>query len=279
MQPVFLFYNPKAGRYSQNAIQHILAGLQNAGLAVQSIDNAMELKQLKGTHIVVAGGDGTLHCAINHADLESNSFSIWPVGSGNDFASAFPKPNIEALAKHILSRQITPIDLLQVNNTFVHNAAGAGFEALVAGKASKSRVPASLKYVIPLARHLFSYKPGKMQIVADDYRFHGDVFTISLGNGKRAGGGFKLYPKASFNDGKMDLLLIKPPPFWQKLLYVWLVNFGKHLQLQAVEYAQVSEVKIEMNQTCQWQADGEMYESQVIHAKVIPGGLKMIYSL
>lgn len=276
MQLVYLFYNPRAGRYSQKAIGEILTALENEGICAKSIAEIEELKLLKDTHIVVAGGDGTLHCAINHADIQSNSFSILPVGSGNDFASAFPNPHIEKLAKHILSKQITPVDLLQVNNTFVHNAAGAGFEALVAGKASQSKVPAVLKYVLPLARHLFTYKPGNMKITSPDFQYNSAVFTISLGNGKRAGGGFKLYPKASFTDGKMDLLLIKPPPFWQKLLYVWLVNFGKHLQLQAVEYAQVSEVCIEMNSPGHWQADGEMYQSEVIHAKVIPGGLKLI---
>jgi diacylglycerol kinase family enzyme len=57
---------------------------------------------------------------------------------------------------------------------------------------------------------------------------------------------------------------------------VWLVNFGKHLQLKAVEYIQVREVKIELNSTAYWQADGEIYSSEVLHAKVIPGGLKLI---
>lgn len=273
---VCLFFNPVSGRFSHNKIENYIRDFAQAGIKVLPISNPDELKKLKNTHIIVAGGDGTLHCAINHADIYSNSFSILPVGSGNDFASAFPKPHLPTLAENIKANRFQPIDLLQVNDTLVHNAAGAGFEALVAKKATEKKVPAALKYILPLAGNLFLYKPGKMNISSAEYNYSGEVFTISLGNGKRAGGGFKLYPNASFSDGKLDLLLIKPPPFWQKLLYVWLVNFGKHLQLKAVEYIQVREVKIELNSKVSWQADGEIYSSEVLHAKVIPGGLKLI---
>ena len=273
---VYLFHNSRAGRYSQMAVQRFIHELKQCDIDAHCIAEIDELKAIRNSHIIVAGGDGTLHCAINHADIYSNSFSILPVGSGNDFASAFPKPHLPTLAENIKANRFQPIDLLQVNDTLVHNAAGAGFEALVAKKATEKKVPAALKYILPLAGNLFSYKPGKMNISSAEYNYSGEVFTISLGNGKRAGGGFKLYPNASFSDGKLDLLLIKPPPFWQKLLYVWLVNFGKHLQLKAVEYIQVREVKIELNSTAYWQADGEIYSSEVLHAKVIPGGLKLI---
>ena len=82
-----LFYNPTSGRYQAKKIGELLQAFADCGVAMRPVSDPAELRTLRNNHIVVAGGDGTLHVAINHADVACNSFSILPIGSGNDFAA------------------------------------------------------------------------------------------------------------------------------------------------------------------------------------------------
>lgn len=275
---VIFFYNPSSGRFNPNKIKSRISEFERFGVYPKPVSDPAELKDLVNCHIIAAGGDGTLHVAINAADVSRNSFTIFPIGSGNDFASHFKTGNIENIAGSITANHTVAIDLLEVNGIKVHNVCGTGFEALVAGQAGKSKHGiTALKYVIPVMKNLFSYQPFKAGITtAEGFTTEGIFFMISAGNGKRAGGGFRLFPKASLSDGKLDLLLIEKPGFWQKLAYVWLVSFGQHLNIPVVRYMQTESCRIELGTEQIFQADGDIYQSQTLTINVIPGGLKLI---
>lgn len=269
-----LFYNPNSGRYNAGRIETWLREFASAGLEVQGISNPEELASLPPTHIIAAGGDGTLHMAINKAGLK-HSYSILPVGSGNDFAANFKSLSIAELARKIISDSIVRCDLLRINDVYAHNVCGTGFESFVAGKARKVRWPA-LKYILPIARYMFFYKPIQARITAPEFSYVGKIFLVTFGNGTRSGGGFRMFPNADLHDGKMDLVIIKKHSIIQRLLYVFLVNFGKHLHLKPVVFKQVSSCKIELNDIYPFQADGDLYASQILDVSVIKNGLEFI---
>jgi YegS/Rv2252/BmrU family lipid kinase len=241
------------------------------------VSNPETLRKIRNAHILAVGGDGTFHTAINHADLESNSFTCIALGSGNDFITGFPKRGLEVLALRIMQNLVQKVDLIHCNGIYVHNIAGIGFEALVAKKAhEKSYGIPALKYIIPVIRNLFTFKPIHIKFHSDSLQFAGKVFMLSMGNGKRAGGSFRLFPKANIRDGLMDVLLIKPPTLFQKLRYVWLVNFGKHLNLKIIEYYQIKQCKITIENLQIFEADGDLYDAQELQVTVLPDLLKVI---
>lgn len=209
--------------------------------------------------------------------METNSFSLIAAGSGNDFITTFPRIKVEELCKKIQAGQTQAVDLIQSGDVFAHTVTGIGFEALVSKKANESRNPfPALKFIWPIARHMFFFKPLEVSIESSHFQWSGRAFMVSMGNGKRAGGGFKLFPKAEIQDGKLDLLIIKNPTVWQKLLYVWLVNFGKHLKLNVVDYSQLESLKISISGKTLLNADGDVYESGSFAVTVRPGILKLI---
>ena len=212
--------------------------------------------------------------AINKAGLK-HSYSILPIGSGNDFAANFRRLSIAELAQKIVSDSITPCDVLRINDVYAHNVCGTGFESFVAGKARKVRWPA-LKYILPIARYMFFYKPMQFKITAPEFFYEGETFLVTIGNGNRSGGGFRMFPKADLHDGKMDMVIIKKHSIIQRLLYVFLVNFGKHLHLKPVVFKQVSSCKIELNDEYSFQADGDLYSSNILNITVLKGGLGFV---
>lgn len=241
---------------------------------VKVVYDPQELASLPPSHIIAAGGDGTLHTAINAAGLK-HSFSVLPVGSGNDFAANFKRLSVSELAKKILSDNIVRCDVLRVNHVYAHNVCGTGFESFVAGKARKSLWPA-LKYILPIARYMFFFKPVHVSITAGDFCYEGGAFMVTIGNGYRSGGGFRMFPKASLQDGKMDLVLIKPHNLFQRLRYVLLVNFGRHLRLEPVVFLQVASCKIELGTFNSFQADGDLYQAENMDVEVVSNGLSVI---
>lgn len=242
--------------------------------AIHRID---ELKQVQNAHIVVVGGDGTFHVAINQANLDNNTFSLLPAGSGNDFVTQFSRNTAETLCAKIKANAIQHIDLVKAGDVYSHTVCGIGFEALVSQKANESKNPfPALKFIFPVLRYMFVFKPIKVQIEAENYTYSDVAFMVSMGTGKRAGGGFKLFPDAVNTDGKLDLLVIKKPTFWQKILYVGLVNFGKHQHLKVVDYVQTNYVAIRFSGAQMLNADGDVYPVQSFDAAVLPGKLKLI---
>jgi YegS/Rv2252/BmrU family lipid kinase len=269
-----LFYNPNSGRYHAEQIAEWIGAFSENGLNVKAINNPEELRNLPPTHIIAAGGDGTLHVALNSAGL-NHTFSILPVGSGNDFAANFKKLSIAELAQKILSSAVTRYDVINVNGIYAHNVCGTGFESFIAGKARKIRWPA-LKYILPIVRYMFFYKPISAKITADDFIYDGQIFMITIGNGYRSGGGFKVFPMASLQDGKIDMVLIKPHNILQRLWYVFMVNFGMHLQLKPVVFSHVNTCKIELEYPYPFQADGDLYQAKIINVEVIKDGMVLI---
>jgi diacylglycerol kinase (ATP) len=236
------------------------------------------LRALKETHVVSIGGDGTFHVLINHLDLATNTVSVWKMGSGNDFVSNWKKPSVTSLSAAIDQGKIQTIDLIQVGaEVKVHTVWGVGFDAFVTQKAHAWNlgIPV-LKYILPIARYLFFFKPIGVRIESESYNYTGPAFMVSIGNGPRAGGGFQLFPTAVMDDGKMNLLLIKPPGFFQKLAYVWLVSFGKHNRLKMVEIASMPHCKITLESSGIMGCDGEVYPCQTIDMKVLPEALQLI---
>lgn len=245
----------------------------NCGL----VSDKEQLKKIQNAHIVAVGGDGTFHVLINNADLNTNTFSLIAAGSGNDFITAFKKCSLVDLCAKIKNDEFSHIDLIKAGNIYAHTVTGVGFEALVSQKANESKnIFPALKFIIPVARYMFFFKPIEVQITGKDYFYHGPAFMVSMGNGVRAGGGFKLFPKAKLDDGLLDVLIIKNPTFVQKIMYVWLVNFGKHLNLKIVDYLQLDSVRIQLNRSTLLNADGDVYETESYQIEVKKGILRII---
>ena len=277
LRPLVLFFNPRSGRYSKYEIQQLETQITGTLGNCKSISDPEELRKIRDSHIIVAGGDGTFHVAINFSDLKSNTYSVIPFGSGNDFVTNFDKSSVEDVLEHIAMQEVQKVDLLLINQVLAHNVAGLGFDAYIAKRAHHSIIKwASMKYIIPVLQHLFFYRPRKFQISTETLAANGKYFLISIGNGKRAGGGFRMFPEASVFDGKMDLLLIKPPTFFQKLRYAWLVNFGRHTHLKMVDYVQCEKVEINSDRELLFEADGDIYQARKITARVMSGVLNVI---
>ena len=159
--PVSLFITPTAGRgRAARRLPRIQALFTDAGIplkitastAVGDLENRVAAEITAGAqHIIVVGGDGSVHEAVNGLLRagEQTTLSLIPSGTGNDFAKASGIPlDWQQAARSLLQKMrdgaaARAIDVGQMNHRYFANGVGIGFDARVTRVARSIRWPTS----------------------------------------------------------------------------------------------------------------------------------------
>jgi diacylglycerol kinase family enzyme len=95
-------------------------------------------------------------------------------------------------------------------------------------------------------------------------------------NSSRAGGGFHFFPKASVQDGLLDVLFCDPISVLKRLYYMPIIQSGKHVNLPFIEFSQEKAIRIKTNRVLSAQVDGEVQTADVFDFCVLPAKFKFI---
>ena len=210
--------------------------------------------------ISIIGGDGTINLAINALPHLTTPIHLIPAGSGNDLAKMIYTegiPSYPELFKRILLKtpDTIPVDIWRCNARLFANGFGCGFDGSIAfnTKFKKGLFGSKMKYWIEIIRHIFFYPSPIINVNGKTSR----TFMLSAANGSVYGGDFKVAPRASVNDGKLDVVRIKKVWTPLRFFYLPLVMAGKHLAMDIVEYEQLDQLTIESNKPIPAHLDGE----------------------
>ena len=230
MSPVILFVNPIAGRgRAGRRLGHIQTLLNEAGVdfELQTSRSVGDLEERVRNHvnggyerIVVAGGDGSIHEAVNgimRADFDAR-LGVIPTGTGNDFAKACGIPLDWEQAARLLADRIRSgarwrrVDVGRMNERYFANGVGIGFDAKVTKVARSYRWPVGqFVYLIALIRCLIDgVSTPDMSIKSEKLDLEGPITLASISNGAWVGGMFHIAPMADNADGTLELLVADP---------------------------------------------------------------------
>jgi len=166
-------------------------------------------------YIIAGGGDGTLRDIAEAMALAGTDASLvlLPLGTANDFARAAGVPLDCAGALALLDVPARPIDLGEVGGQLFLNMATGGFGSQVTANTSDD-----LKKVLGGAAYLFTglsrfaeLRPAYGQLRGPDFEWEGQLLALGIGNGRQAGGGHVLCPKALADDGLLDISILPAP--------------------------------------------------------------------
>ncbi|ARK31474.1 diacylglycerol/lipid kinase family protein [Halalkalibacter krulwichiae] len=213
--------------------------------------------------VIALGGDGTIHEIINHLLGMKVPFTVLPTGSGNDFARARGiTKNYEQEIDKILKKEHQKIDLLKVGDKHCMTVVGIGFDGKVAKEANELKLKkwlGGLAYLIIIFKVLICYKPTYTKLMLNqEERIIEKVWLIAIANHPYYGGGMKICPQATSDDGKLDICIIHSLPKWRLLFLLAAVFKGKHVDMSGVEYLQVESIEVETNEPLYVTADGEI---------------------
>jgi len=227
--------------------------------------HATELTQnsiTEGAHIIVAcGGDGTINevasCLIN----SSVKLGIVPMGSGNGLASNLNIPRKILNSLEIIRKQeVIKIDVGRVNQKYFFSNTGVGFDATVIKNYESNNKRTLIGYILACFTSLNELKHSKkLKININDTQFEIDPFLVFISNSNELGYKFSLTPKASLQDGLLDVLIITKINKLKMIWFGFLVLIKKPLLLKEAQYYQTKQIKVQNKKQDYFdtQADGE----------------------
>ena len=264
---VALLVNPaaRAGAHT-GAATHAADRLRDHGVktAIISGGSAQESTELLraaialGTDaVVVAGGDGTVHLAIQELAGTGIPLGIIPAGTGNDFAATLGlrEMDVAAAADAIASAATRRVDLARVtradgSTTFFGTVLASGFDSKVNDRANAMRWPrGGARYNIAILREFVTLSgiPYEVDLeFADGAREHvaRDLVMATVGNGRTYGGGIPICPDADPADGLLDVVLVRPAGRLRLLRLLPRVYAGTHRTVPEVAMHRVRSVRL-----------------------------------
>lgn len=228
--------------------------------AIQLTKNAIEQR---ATIIVACGGDGTINEVASCLVGTSIKMGIIPIGSGNGLASNLNIPkDIEKAILRIKKQQVIRIDVGSINDTYFFSNTGVGFDASVIKNyeaSNKRTLSCYVRAAIKSFRHINANK--KIEIIINDTHRLVNPFMIFISNSNELGYNVSLTPKASLQDGLLDIVIVPQLSKLKILLFCLLVLLKKQYLLKEVESFQSKTIKLikQKGKVFESQIDGELY--------------------
>lgn len=222
------------------------------------------------TDVYLVGGDGTLNYFINQYPDLSIPIALFKGGTGNDFHwLLYGNTDTAAQFKKVLDLPARPVDCGRCNERLFINGVGAGFEGAVASTLqAKKKLPGKTSYMLTILQLIFSYRSRHFTIMAGDKVITGKQLLVDISNGRRAGGGFHIAPEAKADDGLLDLVIARSMSVIRRLIYLPVIERGRHLGLSVITWLPVKTVRIQSLHRIQYHLDGEYAEATELNISI-----------
>ncbi len=248
-------------------------------------------------HIIVVGGDGTLHEVVNglfiqqEVDPREVMLAVIAVGTGNDWVRTMGIPPSHRDAIRAIKQGYTFLQDVGVvtyeeahyrQSRYMANVAGAGFDAMVVKRVNHLRQKRRLRswsYTWCMIRTFFGYKSTGIKMWIDDELVYNNLLlSIAIGICKFNGGGVQQLPKAVADDGLLDISLVQPIHFWHVLFRLHYLFNGNIYSIRHILHKRGRKVRIESSPEIAVEVDGELLGATPLEFSVLPRAINIIVS-
>ncbi len=208
-----LIINPLAGTNRQ--LREDILEILNQGFALEVLraedkgKTLDQLRRMKPSTVIVAGGDGTINSTIPYLVESGACLGIIPFGSGNGLARNLRIPlNPLQAARKLLKPKKLRVDVGIINGTiYFMNVAGVGFDGYVAHEFENMGKRGIPPYVYAALKGYFKF--GEFHYETQGLK--GKAFLIAFANFPQYGGEARIAPGANPSDGKVDVIFLRKP--------------------------------------------------------------------
>ncbi len=289
---IALITNPTSGKgKGARARDAALARLREGGLVVRNLagrdaDEAQDLaRQCVADGVgalVVCGGDGMVHLAVQALAGSSTALGIIPAGTGNDVARYFdlPRGDAVAAAELVLARLGDgggrTIDLARSGGRYFVSVMAAGFDAVVNERANRMTWPkGQMRYNIATLAELRTFQPLSYTLDLDGVHRRLEAMLVAIGNGPSFGGGLRITEGALLDDGLLDVVIIKPMSKGGLIRTYPKLFKGTHVTHPQYEHHLVRSVTVAAPGIVAY-ADGERFGALPLTVECVPGALTVL---
>ena len=182
---------------------------------------AQQYAKLGFDAVVAVGGDGTVNEIASGLCHTQTALGIVPIGSGNGFArhldlSLRANRAIESLNHS----EVITVDYGLVNEHPFFCTCGSGFDAYISEHFAKAHKRGLTTYIQQIIKDFFGYEPQHYVLEGyneadgkrEEIKMETDAFLITFANANQWGNAAYIAPKASIQDGQLDISVLSKFP-------------------------------------------------------------------
>ncbi|HET8558991.1 MAG TPA: diacylglycerol kinase [Marmoricola sp.] len=285
---IALLTNPTSGKGRGARIaSQVLPRLRDAGIVVRNLvgrdpDEARRLAEQCVAHgvesLVVVGGDGMVHIAVQALAGSATRLGLIPAGTGNDVARylGLPRNDPEAATRVVLAGRERVIDLARAGSTYYVTVLCAGFDAIVNERANRMRWPrGQMRYNLATVAELSTFRPIPYVLDLDGAELRFDAMMVSVGNGPSFGGGLRITEGALLDDGMLDVVVIRPMSKVELVRTYPKLFKGTHVHHPDYRHYHAKRITVAARGITAY-ADGERIASLPLTIEVAPAALRTL---
>lgn len=285
---IALLTNPAAGKgRGARVAARVLPRLREAGFVVRNLagrepDEARGLAAQCAADgvesLVVIGGDGMVHVAIQALAGTPTRLGLVPAGTGNDVARylGLPRRDPEAAADVVVAGRERLIDLARVGPTYFVTVLCAGIDAVVSERANRMRWPkGQMRYNLATLAELRTFRPIDYVVDMDGEEDRFAAMMVAVGNGPSFGGGLRITEGAQLDDGLLDVVVIRPMSRLELVRTYPKLFKGTHVHHPDYRHHHVKRITIAAPGITAY-ADGERIAPLPLTIEVAPAALRVL---
>lgn len=288
MKNIAFIVNPVSGPKTKNRITKLIRELLNKELFSPTVvtteyaGHATQLAQqfaLEGYYAVIAvGGDGTINEVGKGLCGTNTALGIIPNGSGNGFARHLEiSTRMNRAVEMLNNSEVISVDYCTVNDIPFFSTFGVGFDALVAQDFSNTN--RGLKgYIESILKDIFQYKPEQYHLQGEGIDLTTSAFLINFANASQWGYDACIAPKASLQDGWMDVAIVSEFPLIKAPELAWQLFTKSIDENHYMHTIRAKEIMLEReNESSPVHIDGTPTQmAKDLHIKIVEDGLKVL---
>jgi len=280
MPKAIIAYNPIAGRYPS------LLLIERAADVLSRFGWELTLEQTQGSeHITqlarqaandgmdaffMAGGDGSLNCAVGGLMGTDTALGVLPCGTANVWAQELGLPGLswtrwmalEESAYQLASARSCLIDVGTCNDHPFLLWSGVGLDAFVVHHIEPrnrwEKLFATAHYAASVVWYASYWHGTNLYVEVDGDQIQGHFLLALVSNVHLYAGGLaNLSPQARLDDGLMDLWLFEGETLGDTVQLALDLLSGRHAQSQRVHQVQFRQLRLESESPAYVQVDGE----------------------
>lgn len=232
--------------------------------------------------VVVLGGDGIVHLALQALALGDTPLGIIPAGTGNDTADVLGMPSapLDAADAVLAALDAGSVRRISLGRTdpgrWWATVLCAGFDSAVNERANHMRVPRGpRRYDIAIAAELLRLRPRPFVIGLDDRELRLSATLVAVGNGPQYGGGKRITPDARMDGDRFAVTVVGPVSRLTLARLAPTMPHAGHIGHPAVRTYTAHRVSLVAPNTVGY-ADGERVGELPLATTCVPGALPVL---
>lgn len=231
----------------------------------------------KVDRVAIAGGDGTIHAAVQVLAKTDTILGILPQGTANNFATALRLPmDLPGAFRTLAEGEEVSVDLGEANGEYFTEGAGVGLFADALAVAGCGRTKSLLRTLKTLLQLLITNRQYRLTLVVDGVPYTDEVLNVVAANTFCIGYNIPIAPNARLTDSMLDVVVIKALSRREWIPYLKAIRAQAHLGLPKVSEFKAREVEIRSRRSIAAHVDDRAWRRTPLKIRVQEQALRVM---